>query len=422
MPGAPMFSWAQSAETSTSLRLMGGVPSCGGCAGGQAVRAGRARRTVRYSSQPRQKPVTALSRAATSARPVATAPTSGAPVRYPVAPTTANIRPTSCAKRGGASGSRSRTGPSRGATSSRNSTPYGAYRSPANAPTAKTTAWTATSVPLPWTTAMARTTAVTHAAKRGPRTSISGGTAELIDHDSPDGGQGTSGRTGSVLRESDTGSCPRGTGRLCGERSARGPRREGNRSRARPGMRVYQCGELVGPRRAAAAPDEPAGTIEVEQRRGSADVEFPDLVEVALGVDLDHRQTRPAPLHLLQAGLGGAAGRAEGRGEPDDGQVGLGRADPQALEQRLRRHVLASLDPPEGTAPRPLPPRSQGGHRQRGHYDDRSDPTHRRVEPAGRQGYSAVSTVSAACRPMRTPSAAGRTLVTRSPNGRAGTG
>ncbi len=41
----------------------------------------------------------------------------------PAAPTTATTRPTSWAKRAGASGSRSRTGPSRGATRTRNSTP-----------------------------------------------------------------------------------------------------------------------------------------------------------------------------------------------------------------------------------------------------------------------------------------------------------
>src|SRR4051812_45041171 len=46
---------------------------------------------------------------------------------------------------------------------------------------AKTTAWTATSVPLFRTRATARTTAVTHAAKRGPRTSTSRGAAELME-------------------------------------------------------------------------------------------------------------------------------------------------------------------------------------------------------------------------------------------------
>src|SRR4051812_30529540 len=47
----------------------------------QAVRAGTARRTIRYSSQPRQKPVAAWSSAATSASPVATAPVTGEPSR-----------------------------------------------------------------------------------------------------------------------------------------------------------------------------------------------------------------------------------------------------------------------------------------------------------------------------------------------------
>src|SRR4051794_4332400 len=390
---------------------------------GQTVRAVCARRTIRYSSQPRQKPVAALSSAATSARPVATAPRTGTPSRYPAAPTTANSRPTSWAKRGGASGSRSRTGPSRGATSSRNSTPYGAYRSSANAPTAKTTAWTATSVPLPSRRATARTAAVTHAAKRGPRTSISRGTAELMGkRGSPDGGQGTSGRTGSVLREPDTGSCRRGTGRLCGARSAGCPRRESSRSRACPDMRVYQGGQLVGSRRAAAAPDQPPVAVEVEQRRRAADVELAGLLEVALGVDVDDGQARAGRPQLRQAGLRRAAGRAERGGELDDGEIGLRGADAQALEHPVRGHVPTFPGRPDGAAPRAQPPGRQGRDRQRGDHDGHSDATHRRVEPAGRRRYSAVSTVSTALSPMSTPSAAGRTLITVSPNGRAGTG
>src|SRR6266702_119593 len=86
-------------------------------------------------------------------------------------PTTENPNPTPCANRGGAESSRSRTGPRRGATRCRNTSPYGARDSPANAPMPNTTACAASSGHQPVINTTARTTVVSHAPKRGPRTS-----------------------------------------------------------------------------------------------------------------------------------------------------------------------------------------------------------------------------------------------------------
>ena len=61
-------------------------------------------------------PKAALRNAATSANPVAIRPSSGTPAANPTAPTTANTKPTSWANFSGGTGSRSVTGPSRGAT------------------------------------------------------------------------------------------------------------------------------------------------------------------------------------------------------------------------------------------------------------------------------------------------------------------
>src|SRR3954468_5239560 len=392
MPGRPMFSWAQSAVTSTSLRLMGcflrmvtvrvvvwrvAVVVWRGAVG--QARAGRARRAMRESSQPRQNPVTALSSAATSANPVATAPSTGAPSRYPAAPTTAKRKPTSCAKRGGASGSRSRTGPSRGATRTRNSRPYGANRRPATAPTAKTAAWTATSTPLPVSRATARTTAVTQAANRGPRTSIRRVGAVIWK-------RGTFGRragrvwpVGTDLRRSDRGSCPRGTGPLRGARSAGCPQREGSRSRASPHMCVHQSGELVRAGGTAAAPDQGTVAGQVEQRGRAADVELAHLVEVALSVDVDVGQPGAGGLQLLQAGPGRPAGAAERGGELDDGEVGGAGFDSQPLED-LRGHRLLRLRPgrADRSVPRPQPPRGSRRRHQCCGQHRRSDPAHSR--------------------------------------------
>src|SRR3954471_16212668 len=175
---------------------------------------------------------------------------------------------------------------------------------------ANTAAWTATSTPLPRTSATARTTAVIHAEKRGPRTSTRR-SAEVIAETF---GRRT-GRVWSVgtgLRRSDRGSCRRGTGRLCVATSAGCPRRESSRSRGRSDMGVYQCGQLVRSRRAAAAADQLPVTSQVEQRRGAADVEVAHLLEVALGVDVDHGQARPSPPQVLQPRLRRPAGPAEG--------------------------------------------------------------------------------------------------------------
>ncbi len=59
-------------------------------------------------------PNAALSRAANKAKPVATVPTIVDPARKPTVPASAKTKPTNCAKRSGATGSRSLTGESRG--------------------------------------------------------------------------------------------------------------------------------------------------------------------------------------------------------------------------------------------------------------------------------------------------------------------
>ena len=191
-----------------------------------------------------------------------------------------------------------------------NSTPYGAYRRPANAPTANTTAWTATSTPLPVSRATARTTVVTQAPKRGPRTSIrrAGSTVQPWEERPPDGGQGTSGRAGLALRRSDRGSCRRGTGPLCGARSAWCPRGESSRSRApAPTWASTRAVSSSGRGAPLLRPSRLPSRREVEQRRRAADVELAHLVEVALGVDVHVGQPGPGGLQLLQAGPGGAA-------------------------------------------------------------------------------------------------------------------
>src|SRR4051812_40165674 len=166
---------------------------------------------------------------------------------------------------------------------------------------ANTTAWTATSTPLPRRSATARTTAVIHAEKRGPRTSTRRGAAVIAETFGRRTGRVWS--VGTDLRRSDRGSCRRGTGRLCVATSAGCPRRESSRSRARPRMGVHQGGQLLGPRCAAAAADQLALAVQVEQRGGPADVELAHLVQVALGVDVHVRQPRPAGAQVLQARL-----------------------------------------------------------------------------------------------------------------------
>src|SRR3712207_6900247 len=66
-PRSTLFPYTTLFRSEHVVAAHGGCSSLWWVCGGQAVRAGRSRRTVRYSSQPRQKPVAALSRAATSA-------------------------------------------------------------------------------------------------------------------------------------------------------------------------------------------------------------------------------------------------------------------------------------------------------------------------------------------------------------------
>ena len=68
-------------------------------------------------------PKAALRKAATKANAVATRPSVISPVAKPMVPTTANTKPTSCANFSGGTGSRSVTGPSRGATNVANTRP-----------------------------------------------------------------------------------------------------------------------------------------------------------------------------------------------------------------------------------------------------------------------------------------------------------
>src|SRR6185369_11138815 len=110
-----------------------------------------------------------------------------------------------------------------------------------------------------------------------------------------------------------------GTGPLCGETSAWCPWGESSRSRRlprpvprpAPGVGVDQGGQLVRPRGAAAAADQPAVSAQVEQRGGASDVQLAYLVEVALRVDVHVGQPGAGRLQVLQPGLGGAAGAAE---------------------------------------------------------------------------------------------------------------
>ena len=240
----------------------------------------------------------------------------------------------------------------------------------------------------PVSRATASTAVVTHAAKRGPRTSTGG---QCRTHT---GVQGLSGRrsghvwtNGVVLRESDRGSCRRGTGQLCGERSAGCPRRESSRSRRRsPDMGVHQGGQLVRAAARRCCGRSAAVAAEVEQRRGAPDVEFAHLVEVALGVDVDDREARAGGLQLLQPGLRGPAGRAERGGELDDGQVGVSGRTPR----RSKRPAASATPSPAVRAPRRC---GRAATRPRRAVTTSAatsttapDPAHPRPQPAGRRG------------------------------------
>ena len=94
------------------------------------------RRASRYISQPRQKPKTALSRAAPSAKPVATRPTTVAPARKPTRPTIAKAKPTAWANRGGAGSSSCAGRAEPRPDQRRNSQAYGVRWTPSQAATA----------------------------------------------------------------------------------------------------------------------------------------------------------------------------------------------------------------------------------------------------------------------------------------------
>ena len=143
-------------------------------------------------------------------------------------------------------------GPSRGATSTRKSTPYGAYRRPAKAPTAKTTACDGdAATPLPSSRARASTALVTQAANRGPRTSTRTRRCTFSWRERPsDGGQGASGRSGPAS-EGRTEAAADAAQVDCAARGQQGAHGgEGNRSpTARPDRRGRPRGRSA--RRAA---------------------------------------------------------------------------------------------------------------------------------------------------------------------------
>src|SRR3954451_22220336 len=209
---------------------------------------------------------------------------------------------------------------------------------PAKAPAAKTTACAASSTPLLVSRTTASTTLVTDAAKRGPRTSTKRW-GELMEGPL-DGGQGTSGRSETDLSRSDTGSCPGGTDRLCGARSAGCPRRQGNGSRGRPDPRIHERRQFLGSGRSAAPADDRPRPVQIEQGGRPADVEGAHLVEVALGVDVQDGEARAGGLQLLEPGLRRAAGCAERGGELDDGEVGGAGAHAERLEHGVDRGAL----------------------------------------------------------------------------------
>src|ERR1700761_4022994 len=136
----------------------------------------------RYMWQPRQKSKAEFRNAAASANAAKTIPRTGRPAAKPSVPTAVNTMPTPWEKRGGASGSVLDGGPSRGRTRERKTSPYGAYRSPASAPTANTSVWAASSQPAaacetPDRTRTTATTSVVMAApNRGARESMGVGT------------------------------------------------------------------------------------------------------------------------------------------------------------------------------------------------------------------------------------------------------
>src|SRR5271166_316209 len=131
-------------------------------------------------------PKAAFRKAATSAAVVAMTPTRTAPAANPATPQTAKTKPTSWANFSGGTGSRSLTGPRRGATTVANTRPYGCRRGPPRAPMAKTTACrpstiaAATGLMAETIRTICRTAAVTQAANLGPRTSTRSGWAVVV--------------------------------------------------------------------------------------------------------------------------------------------------------------------------------------------------------------------------------------------------
>src|ERR1700730_13492885 len=124
-------------------------------------------------------PNAALRNAATSANPVAISPSTVAPPANPATPIDANAKPTTWANFNGGTGSRSVTGPRRGATRFAKSSPYGLWRGPRSALIPDTAAsppriTAATGALMADTNSVSTSTAVViQAANRGPRTSTS---------------------------------------------------------------------------------------------------------------------------------------------------------------------------------------------------------------------------------------------------------
>ncbi len=139
-------------------------------------------------------------------------------------------------------------------------------------------------------------------------------------------------------------------------------------------------------------PSRLPGAVEVEQRGRPADVQRADLVEVALGVDLEHGEAGAGRLQLREPGLRGSARPAEGGGELDDGEVGLVRAGAQPLEAPPRcggsrpagrrpsaAHRCGRAPPGGGRPPAGGRPR---GRRLRSGLIPRGNPAGRRSIPA----------------------------------------
>src|SRR5690606_23004066 len=111
MPGVLRFCSAQSVVTRTSARLIERLLRCAVYPDQRVFVAdsplGASRRMSKYIWQPRQKPKTALSRAAISANALATSPNAVHSAAYPTVAAKAKTNPTPWENRTGAGSSRS---------------------------------------------------------------------------------------------------------------------------------------------------------------------------------------------------------------------------------------------------------------------------------------------------------------------------